>query len=126
MNNKNAIQYIDSHNLIGIKAGKERESFLEIWMVTIENRIFARSWGFAERSWYNTFLKDNLGEIKCSETIYKIEAKIPSDLADIENKINQAYLEKYDSGDNSFYAKGIIKKEHVEKTMEFVILNSEN
>ena len=126
MNNKNAIQYIESHNLIGIKAGKERESFLEIWMVTVENRIFARSWGFAERSWYNTFLKDNLGEIKCGETIYKIEARIPLDLADIENKINQAYLEKYDSGDNSFYAKGIIEKEHVEKTMEFVILNSED
>ncbi len=124
MNNKNAIQYIDSHNLIGIKAGKERESFLEIWMVIVENRIFARSWGFAERSWYNTFLKDNLGEIKCGETIYKIEAKIPSDLADIENKINQAYLEKYDSGDNSFYAKGITEKEHVEKTMEFVILDN--
>ena len=126
MKNKNALEYIDSHNLIGIKAGKERESFLEIWMVTVENRIFARSWGFAERSWYNTFLKDNLGEIKCGETIYKIEAKIPSDLADIENKINQAYLKKYDSGDNAFYAKGITKKEHVEKTMEFVILNNEN
>ena len=46
-----AIQYINSHNLIGIKAGKERETFLEIWMVTVENRIFARSWGFAEKSW---------------------------------------------------------------------------
>lgn len=123
---KNAIQYIDSHNLIGIKAGKERESFLEIWMVTVENRIFARSWGFAERSWYNTFLKDNLGEIKCGETIYKIEAKIPSDLANLENKINQSYLEKYDSGENSFYAKGITEKEHIEKTMEFVILDNQN
>ncbi len=126
MRNKNAIEYIDSHNLIGIKAGKERESFLEIWMVTVENRIFARSWGFAERSWYNFFLKDKFGEIKCGETIYKIEAEVPSDLAGIENEINQAYLQKYDSGDNSFYAKGITEKEHVEKTMEFVILNNEN
>lgn len=82
--------------------------------------------GICRKSWYNTFLKDNLGEIKCRETIYKIEAKIPSDLADIENKINQAYLEKYDSGDNSFYAKGITEKEHAEKTMEFVILNNKN
>ena len=126
MNNKNAIEYIDSHNLIGLKAGKERESFLEIWMVTFENRIFARSWGFAERSWYNTFLKDNFGEIKCGDIVYKIEAKIPSDLADIENRISQSYLLKYDSGENSFYAKGITEKKHVEKTMEFVILNSKN
>ncbi|SEH48302.1 DUF2255 family protein [Epilithonimonas hominis] len=118
-----AIQYINSHNLIGIKAGKERETFLEIWMVTVENRIFARSWGFAEKSWYNTFLKDNLGEIKCGETIYKIEARIPEDLSELEEEINQAYLDKYDSGENSFYAKGIIEEKHVAKTMEFVILN---
>ena len=118
-----AIQYINSHNLIGIKAGKERETFLEIWMVTVENRIFARSWGFAEKSWYNTFLKDNLGEIKCGETIYKIEARIPEDLSELEQEINQAYLDKYDSGENSFYAKGIIEEKHVAKTMEFVILN---
>lgn len=119
-----AIQYINSHNLIGIKAGKERETFLEIWMVTVENRIFARSWGFAEKSWYNTFLKDNLGEIKCGETIYKIEARIPEDLSELEEEINQAYLDKYDSGENSFYANGIIKEKHVAKTMEFVILNN--
>ena len=118
-----ALQYINSHNLIGIKAGKERETFLEIWMVTVENRIFARSWGFAEKSWYNTFLKDNLGEIKCGETIYKIEARIPEDLSELEEEINQAYLDKYDSGENSFYAKGIIEEKHVAKTMEFVILN---
>ncbi len=120
-----AIQYINSHNLIGIKAGKERETFLEIWMVTVENRIFARSWGFAEKSWYNTFLKDNLGEIKCGETIYKIEARIPEDLSELEGKINQAYLDKYDFGENSFYAKGIIEEKHVAKTMEFLILNNE-
>ncbi len=119
-----AIQHINSHNLIGIKAGKERESFLEIWMVTVENRIFARSWGFAEKSWYNTFLKDNLGEIKCGETIYAIEARIPEDLSELEQEINQAYLDKYDSGENSFYAKGIIEEKHVAKTMEFIILNN--
>lgn len=119
-----AIQYINSHNLIGIKAGKERESFLEIWIVTVENRIFARSWGFAEKSWYNTFLKDNLGEIKCGETIYAIEARIPEDLSELEQEINQAYLDKYDSGENSFYAKGIIEEKHVAKTMEFIILNN--
>lgn len=122
MGNKNAVQFINSNNLIGLKAGKERETFLEIWMVTVDNRIFARSWGFAEKSWYNTFLKDNRGQLKCGETIFDIEAKIPTDLAEIETRINAAYLEKYDSGDNSFYAQGIIKKEHAEKTMEFIVL----
>ena len=38
--------------------------------------------------------------------------------------VHRAYLDKYDSGENSFYANGIIKEKHVAKTMEFVILNN--
>ncbi|WP_409415987.1 DUF2255 family protein [Flavobacterium sp. PS2] len=116
------IDFIENNNLIGIKAGNERPDFLNIWMVTFDNRIFARSWGFAERSWYNTFLKDADGEIKCGERVIKISAVIPKDIALLNKKINEAYLKKYDSGDNSFYAHGIIKEEHIAKTMEFIVL----
>ncbi|MNZ94065.1 hypothetical protein D3C78_1131660 [compost metagenome] len=91
-------------------------------MVTIDNRIFARSWGMAKKSWYNTFLNENEGQIKCGDKIYNIKAQIPNDLNEIEEQINQAYLRKYDSGENSFYAQGIIKKQHAEKTMEFLLL----
>lgn len=122
MNKEKVIQYINSNNLIEIKAGNERETFLEIWMVTVNDRIFARSWGFAERSWYNTFLKDNSGQIKFGEEIFNIKAQIPNDLNELEEQINQAYLNKYDSGRNSVYAQGIIKKEHADKTMEFIVL----
>lgn len=122
MNKEKALQYINSNNLIEIKAGNDRETFLEIWMVTVNDRIFARSWGFAERSWYNTFLKDNSGQIKCGEEVFNIKAQIPNDLNELEEQINQAYLNKYDSGRNSFYAQGIVKKEHADKTMEFLVL----
>ena len=121
MEKSEALAYIENHSLIGIKAGKERDRFLEIWMVVVENRIFARSWGFAEKSWYNTFLKDHFGQIKCGERIFDITGKIPEDIEDLTEKINDAYLRKYDSGQNSFYAKGITEQNHVEKTMEFIL-----
>lgn len=120
MNNK-AIEYIKSHNLIELKAGNKRETFLEIWMVTVDNRVFARSWGFAEKSWYNTFLSDNKGHIKCGENIYKIEAVIPKDLNELTEQINTAYLNKYNFGRNAVYAQGIIEQKHIDKTMEFII-----
>lgn len=114
------IDYINTNNLIGIKAGREREHFLNIWMVAVQNRICARSWGLAERSWYNTFLKDHNGEIKCGEEIIKIKVIIPADIEEINPLISDAYLKKYDEGKNSFYAKGIIKDEHLAKTMEII------
>lgn len=122
MNNFEKVKnYISTHNLIGLKAGLSRESFLDIWMVIVDNRIFARSWGFAERSWYTTFLVENEGELRCGDLIVKIKAQIPNDLNQISAEINKAYLDKYNYGDNSVYAKGIIEQEHVDKTMEFIV-----
>lgn len=121
MNKDKALKYINTNNLIGIKAGLDRFHFLEIWMVVVQDRIFARSWGLAESSWYNTFLKDSTGQIQCGETIYGIKAIIPDDIRQFTDGINQAYLEKYNTGDNIRYAKGIIEDLHVARTMEFII-----
>jgi hypothetical protein len=116
-----AIEYIKTNNLIGIKAGLDRPDFLDIWMVVVDNRIFARSWGFAERSWYNTFMKNPEGQIKCGERIFHIQATIPKDNSDMTERINHAYLAKYNSDHNIKYAIGIIEDKHVEKTMEFIV-----
>lgn len=122
MNKETALDYIQNHTIIGIKAGHQRPEFLEIWMIVVQNRIFARSWGLAERSWYNTFLDNSVGEIQCGETIYPIKAIIPEDISDLTEEINQAYLTKYNSEHNIQYSQGIIQEKHVAKTMEFIIL----
>lgn len=111
--------YLDAHTLIGIRAGQERETFLQIWMVTVEQRIFARSWGMAERSWYNTFLKGATGALQCGELVVPVIGVIPPDPDVLTEKINAAYLAKYDFGENSFYARGIIAPAHAARTMEF-------
>ncbi|CAI8787141.1 DUF2255 family protein [Chryseobacterium sp. IT-36CA2] len=122
MNKEIALDYIQNNTIIGIKAGYQRPEFLEIWMVVVQNRIFARSWGLAERSWYNAFLENSEGEIQCGETIYPIKTLIPEDIRSLTEEINQAYLTKYNSGHNIKYSKGIIQEKHVAKTMEFIIL----
>ncbi|MFP3831260.1 DUF2255 family protein [Chryseobacterium sp. SIMBA_028] len=121
MNKDEVLNYIRTHTLIGIKAGSERPGFLEIWMVLAQDRIFARSWGLAERSWYTAFLKDPNGQIQCGNTIFNIKAVIPSDNEELTDKINQAYLTKYNIGRNRKYAIGIIQEKHIERTMEFII-----
>ncbi|MFC3757613.1 DUF2255 family protein [Chryseobacterium tructae] len=121
MNKNKALDFIKANTIIEIKAGSERLDFLEIWMVIIQDRIFARSWGLAERSWYNTFLKCPAGQIKCDDILYNIKAIIPEDLNQLTEEINQAYLTKYNFGRNSKYAIGIIEDKHVRRTMEFII-----
>ncbi|MBK1896475.1 DUF2255 family protein [Chryseobacterium paridis] len=118
MNKQMAIQYVNENEITGIKAGLQRDTFLDIWMVVVNDRIFARSWGFAEKSWYNTFLKDSCGQIKCGDQIFSIKACIPPDLNDLTFSINQAYLTKYSTKQ---YAKPITEQKHIDKTMEFII-----
>lgn len=113
--------YINSNNHIGIKAGLDRPSFLDIWMVVVDGRIFARSWGFAEKSWYNTFLQNSQGQIKCGDDVFAIKAFVPVENNLLTEKINKAYLTKYNTGHNIEYAEGIVRPEHANKTMEFII-----
>lgn len=122
MNKELALDYISSHSIIEIKSGQHRTTFLEIWMVIVNDRIFARSWGLAEKSWYHTFLQDPIGQIKCGKEIFNIKAVVPDDITDLTPEINTAYLTKYNTGSNLRYSQGIIQQKHVEKTMEFIIL----
>lgn len=121
MNEKKALHYINTNNLIGIKAGFERQTFTDIWMVVVDDRIFARSWGFAEKSWYNSFLQDSQGELKCGDEVFAIKGLVPADKNELAEAINNAYLTKYNTGKNIEYSKGIIREKHVEKTMEFIL-----
>lgn len=120
--NGQTLDYIKTHNHIGIRAGEERPGFLEIWMVVVNKRVFARSWGLAEKSWFNTFLKNDTGAIKCGELVIPVLGRIPDDRPQLDELINKAYLDKYDYGRNSYYAQGIIKPAHMERTMEFLPL----
>lgn len=121
MNKSIALNFIKNNTIIGIKAGIERSDFLEIWMVVVEDRIFARSWGLSEKSWYNTFIQHSKGQIKCGNLIFDIQGIIPADNDELTTHINHAYLAKYNSAHNIKYAEAIIKKKHIEKTMEFII-----
>ena len=42
-------EYLKNNTLIEIKGGIEREKFIQIWMVEVNNRIFARSWKKSEK-----------------------------------------------------------------------------
>lgn len=115
---------IQARSLIGIKAGKQRPDFLDIWMVVAEGRLFARSWGLKARSWYHTFLEDPQGAIRIGEAVYAVSAYPIAADDPIQAAISAAYLRKYDHGESSVYAQGIIQPQHVAQTMELQALDN--
>ena len=115
---ENFYSYLRSNTLVGIKGGIERESFLEIWMVEVNNRVFARSWNKSPRSWFTEFIKTGKGQVKYGNDILIVEGNKLDAKDDMHKLINQAYLEKYNQKENVKYAKGITQPEYANFTLE--------
>jgi hypothetical protein len=114
-------EHLRTHTLTGIKAGKDRTTFLDIWMVTVEGRVFARSWGKSERSWFTTLINEKTGQIKYGDNIINISAT-PCNHHELNLQIDSAYRARYTTPENLPYAIGITQPEYASYTMEFIFL----
>ena len=117
--------FIRNNSLIEIKGGKERESFLHIWIVEVNDRLFVRSWNKSPKSWFTDFIRTGVGQIKYGDKIINVKGeKLPKD--DGTNLlINDAYLNKYNQERNIKYAEGISQLEYADYTMELFYDNEE-
>jgi len=122
MINKELVEYLNNNTLIEIKGGLEREKYLKIWMVSVDNRFFARSWNKSKRSWFTEFQKVGVGQIKFGEKIINVFGKKVHKEDKLNIKIDEAYLRKYKQPENIEYVKGITQSEYADYTMEFLIL----
>lgn len=111
---------VNRSSLVRVRAGDARPEPLEIWVVSVGNRLFARSWGLSERSWYTSFLGGAEGSLECGGLRVRVMGRRPPDMEVITPLIDAAYLRKYDRGCNSSYAHGIVRPDHVQRTLEFV------
>lgn len=74
-----------------IRAGKTHR-FVDITIVSTEGRFFVRQYKFGKKSWYDAFLNNSEGAIKIGDTIVEIDGVVPSDLEEINPKVNKAYF----------------------------------
>lgn len=111
---------VNRSSLVRVRAGDARPDPLEIWVVSVGNRLFARSWGLSERSWYTTFLAGAEGSLECGGLRVRVVGRRPPDMEAITPLIDAEYLRKYDRGENSSYAHAILRPDHVQRTLEFL------
>ncbi len=111
--------HLDSVNYTEIKGGTLRTTFLEIWVVHVDDRVFARSWNKSKKSWFTAFLDEGKGQLKYGDKILNVLGVKVSPSDRIHTKINEAYLKRYNTKENLFYAEGITQKEYKNYTLEF-------
>ncbi len=117
--NEEFYNFLNTHTLVGVKGGEERDSFLNIWMVKVGGRVFSRSWNKSDKSWFTAFITSGKGEIKYGEKIISVYGKKLDKDSEIHRAIDKAYLNKYVEPHNKKYAEGISQPEYHDYTMEF-------
>lgn len=113
------LNYLREHTLSGIKAGASRSTFLDIWMVEVNGRVFARSWGKSSRSWFTAFIDEGTGQIRFTDQVIDVRGQLVTDF-DLNCQIDSAYLTKYVQDENRAYAEAISKPDYHMFTMEFI------
>jgi len=116
---KEFYRHLETEDYTEIKGGIDRRTFLEIWVVAVDNRIFARSWNKSERSWFTAFFETGIGQFKYCDQIIEISGKKVEPDDELHGLINEAYLTRYTEKENRFYESGISQAEYFDYTMEF-------
>ena len=89
-----------------IRAGRGTHRFIGIWVATVEDRVFVRSWSVKPDGWYHAFLKNPRGAIQIAK--YKINVRaVRVKSRQLLDAIDRAYLEKYSTTWELKYAKDL-------------------
>lgn len=117
---KATLEKIQKERMLGIRAGTNSDhKIIGIWVVTVNGRVFVRSWTRKPRSWWRTFLEDPNGTIYVagSKRGVKVRAiQVKSEA--LKDLVTKAYKEKYNKPGDIQY---VVQKSPRETTTELVV-----
>jgi hypothetical protein len=111
---------LDKNARVWIRAGSTHR-FISIWAVVVQGRVFVRSWSLKPRSWYRTFLEEPQGAIRVGDQEIPVRA-VHTRSEMLKDRIDKAYLEKYNSPGSIQYARDLGRKKSRDATIELLPL----
>ena len=106
--------------IIGVRAGTEHR-YTGVWVVVVDDRIFARSWNDKPTGWFRAFRKQPNGTIQIDDLEIPVRGKLVRS-ARIRDAVTVAYAEKYNTKGSQKWVEGFREPERVLATLEFVSL----
>jgi len=89
-----------------IRAGTRPHSFIGIWVVVVNDRVFVRSWSVKPLGWYRMFLKEPHGTVQIADREIAVRAVRTRDKR-LRDAVDRAYREKYNTRGAITYAKDL-------------------
>jgi len=116
---RQVIEALDSAKIVGVRSGPDHR-FTAVWVVVVERRVFARSWGDTPTGWFRAFMADPRGAMKLpSGREIRVRArKVRGER--LLDAIDEAYAAKYDTRASQKWVRGFARPKRRLTTLEFV------
>jgi hypothetical protein len=113
------VEALDKAKILGVRAGTEHR-YTGVWVVVVENRVFARSWNDKPTGWFRAFKEEPNGTIQVGDREIPVRGK-PVRSARIRDAVTAAFAEKYNTKGSRKWVEGFAEPERLLTTLEFVI-----
>ena len=104
--------------IMGVRAGNEHR-YTGVWVVVVDDRIFARSWNDKPTGWFRAFRKQPSGAIQLEDLEIRVRGKLVRS-ARIRDLVTVAFAEKYNTKGSRKWIEGFREPGRVLTTLEFV------
>ena len=104
--------------IMGVRAGTEHR-YTGVWVVVVDERVFARSWNDKSTGWFQAFRKQTSGSVQVGDLEIPVRGKLVRS-ARLRDAVTVAFAEKYPTKGSRKWVEGFAEAERVANTMEFV------
>jgi hypothetical protein len=104
--------------IMGVRAGSEHR-YTGVWVVVVDDRVFARSWNDKPTGWFQAFRKEANGMVQVGDLEIPVRGKVVR-AARLRDGVTVAYGEKYPTKGSRKWVEGFAEPERVANTIEFI------
>ena len=112
------VEAFRSAKILGVRAGTEHR-YTGVWVVVVDDRVFARSWNGKPTGWFQAFRKQANGTVQVGELELPVRGKVVR-AARLRDAVTVAFGEKYPTKGSRKWVEGFAEPERVVNTIEFI------
>lgn len=115
---EDVVEQFRKAKIMGVRAGTEHK-FTGVWVVVVDDRVFARTWNDKPAGWFQAFRKEPSGMVQIDELELKVRGRVVRS-ARLRDAVTLAYGEKYPTKGSRKWVEGFADASRVVNTIEFI------
>jgi hypothetical protein len=112
---------LEASKILGVRAGLDGHRFTGVWLVTVNGRLFVRSWNDKPDGWREAFRDEARGAIEIPSLRREVAVRArPVRGERLLAAIDRAYAERYDTAASQKWVRGFARGRRRLTTLELV------